>query len=313
MLSDSFDTEIIRYNLQNCNECYYNSLRTIYHYTSPEGLIGILQQNNPVLWFSRYDILNDTAEGKNVMSVYRKACNKLLNSKEISKRFYDDIYNLEIAKKTALIYKEAINNTIHGKYTECDKYICSFSKNGDSLPMWNYYVKNNKFEGFNIGFTFFANEYDIHKTALDNGYSIEFYSVIYDENQKLEIIKKKILNIYSAITNYDKQINRVQTHLMNVLNDYSLIFKTECFKHEEEVRAIIELPREQNIFEIKYRTKNGYIIPYISFELSKVNICEINIGPLLKDDSCKKNIADMLLRYNYHPCRIKSSAIPIRY
>ena len=41
----------------------YQKSDPIYHYTSPQGLLGILQPDNPVLWFSRYDALNDKTEG----------------------------------------------------------------------------------------------------------------------------------------------------------------------------------------------------------------------------------------------------------
>ena len=40
-----------------------------------------------------------------------------------------------------------------GKWQEqIHNYIISFSQNGDSLEMWNYYTKGNSIQGYNIGF-----------------------------------------------------------------------------------------------------------------------------------------------------------------
>ena len=45
----------------------YKANRNLYHYTSPEGLIGILGNNK--LWFTESGCLNDESEGKYIYSL----------------------------------------------------------------------------------------------------------------------------------------------------------------------------------------------------------------------------------------------------
>ena len=42
------------------------------HYTSPVGLNGILNNENPSLWFTHVDYLNDKSEGTYLFNVFRK-------------------------------------------------------------------------------------------------------------------------------------------------------------------------------------------------------------------------------------------------
>ena len=74
---------------------HYDKSDPVFHYTSPEGLLGILQEKGPVLWFSQYDSMNDTTEGVHVISVYQSVCDELLAKKEIDDVFYQAIYNVE--------------------------------------------------------------------------------------------------------------------------------------------------------------------------------------------------------------------------
>ena len=55
----------------------------IYHYTSPEGLLGILGDTGIELHFTRYDCVNDTSEGRDLIDIYLKACKEFLKEKKI--------------------------------------------------------------------------------------------------------------------------------------------------------------------------------------------------------------------------------------
>lgn len=62
---------------------------------------------------------------------------------------------------------------------------------------------------------------------------------------------------------------------MQFLKAVGLIFKSSCFKHEEEVRAILTVPKSNQKFEVKYREKNGYIIPYIALAFQKITYVKL--------------------------------------
>lgn len=128
-----------------------NDDKSFYHYTSPEGLLGILQPDKTLLWFSQYNNLNDSSEGTHIVDIYKDTLEDLLNEKEIDKSFYDIISDCE-----PLTIKSFCNPSRNGldpegcSLTTFNTYICCFSKKPDSIDMWRHYIKNNTCNGFCI-------------------------------------------------------------------------------------------------------------------------------------------------------------------
>ena len=101
----------------------YNK-KHIFHYTSIGGLEGILR--NKTLRFTNIKYMNDKDETIAGLDSLSKICNVSENERE------------------ALI--SAFKN--HGLQT----FVCCFSLEEDSLPMWNYYTKEINNQGYNIEF-----------------------------------------------------------------------------------------------------------------------------------------------------------------
>lgn len=110
-------------------------------------------------------------------------------------------------------------------------------------------------------------------------------------------------------------LNSIKTVLIQLLNNCSLIFKNNSFQHEEEIRAVITIPKEskKRRFDIKYRSVNGYIVPYIEVLFPKEIISEITVGPLLKDKIALNTMNDLLKSRGYDSVEVFNSDIPIRY
>ena len=72
------------------NDVYAFS-QDIYHYTSPDGLMGILKPNHLTFRFTNANYLNDTSEGEDVVKQYRFVCNEMFRKKRISEEFYEAI------------------------------------------------------------------------------------------------------------------------------------------------------------------------------------------------------------------------------
>lgn len=126
--------------------------RDIFHYTSPEGFRSILlgSPKSVTIWASRYDCLNDASEGTIAEQVFLETCADLKEQGHIDDNLYQLFVKVHPEKTTLIKYRE--DAAIRLTRLECDKFVCSFSKNPDSLAMWNYYSKGHKYEGFNIGF-----------------------------------------------------------------------------------------------------------------------------------------------------------------
>lgn len=117
--------------------------KILYHYTTPEGLLGILQSDSVKLRLTKASALNDMMEGKILKERYKSVCTKLYREGKMNKKEYE-----------FLMENTKLDNNGELKESEYRKmYICSFSLERDSLPMWNYYVKGGGYQGYNIGFS----------------------------------------------------------------------------------------------------------------------------------------------------------------
>mgnify|MGYP003292950937 CR=1 FL=1 len=196
----------------------------------------------------------------------------------------------------------------------CDTYLCCFSKQPDLLPMWNYYLKSQHYEGYSIGFmsSMFASS-----LSFEKGYSIELKRVLYTNEEKDKILDKIILPFNKLYLESIDDRAEILKIVQGKINELQFVFKKECFKHEEEIRAILRIPKEPlsngDKFLVKYRNSHGYIVPYVEYSIWKGAIAEVFIGPLLQKELAQKNISEMLQNYGYDNVRVESSNIPIRF
>jgi len=289
-----------------------SQINQMYHYTTPEGLINILKQNEIFLWFTKYDCLNDTSEGIEMMTHYQAACNQLKKEQSMddkTKLFYDYILNIKPSNKQMIHFQLGPNLT-GTKWLECDAYICCFSEEHNSLDLWRYYSKNKHYEGYSIGF-----KYDIFENYCkikNKKYKFEKIRVIYD-NFKKEAYYKKIINKCYELYESGILLRKIGYILVDVLSKTQLIFKHECFASEKEIRAILYVPKENSDYDIKYRTKNGFIIPYIEEKFDKKHLSDITIGPLINDEIAKNNLEQYLNSNGYKKIEVKNSKLPIRF
>lgn len=306
----------------------HNKADSVFHYTSPDGLLGILGKDGPTLRFSQYNSLNDTTEGIHIIEIYRCVCKELLDEGEIDSSFCNLIYDIVPIDEEIFIYDQISFNTIYKTNSPTSladrciskryqKYICCFSKNRDSLPMWNYYTKGNQYEGYNIEFCFHKTEtFDIQSDS-GNEYHFELCSVTYLDKEKKVLIRKVVKKLYEFAQQDPQEdvFSEIKYLLSEFLKHLSLKFKQEYFQHEEEVRAILTVPEDSTQFEVKYRSNAGYIVPYIEISFPREIVRGITVGPLLNDKTALENIKRFAKDRGYiiNDKDIQSSGIPIRY
>lgn len=299
---------------------------SVYHYTSPDGMLGILQpEGKAKLWFTRYDSLNDINERKEIVSFLKDYCSYQVKNKKLSQEFSDAILQLTPSDEHLLTYpvepvevegavgKATLRNS--SRIAVCDTYLCCFSDSPDLLPMWNYYTKSQHYEGYSIGFhcPFLAGD-----AGFEKGYSLEFKRVIYSDYEKTALLDKLLLpsdEIYR--TSSDEERLKLLSIIQDFLNDYQFAFKNTAFQHEREIRAILRIPKEPVPggvqFEVKYRNSNGYIVPYVEFNALPNTIEKITVAPLLQAEISQKNIKEMLERRGYYGVAVDISTVPVRF
>jgi hypothetical protein len=316
----------------------------IYHYTSPEGLKAILESHS--LRFTNYRFLNDKNEGscerngiiKKLVSLFTEE-NKKNNQK--GKDFFSLLTRELIGKDIKDIVNSAINNgkkiddsfinkSSDGNYYETKNgyYVLSLSKEKDSLSMWNYYMKNRKYEGYNIGFDVKILQEIFSKFATKyKDKSIKF------ENKNINYINKEEENseFENIVLNFKEQYVKTRegkTDIVfkcrdKILLDY-IFSKDDCFRHEDEYRFVLIKDQMSEIKE-KFYIKNGIITPYIDVPLNKEDILKaikfITISPLLEEEIANKGLEFFLMNIGYKlydkekqtGIIIKKSKCPIRY
>jgi len=292
--------------------------KILFHYTSTESFMKIIE--NKSIWFTRYDFFNDPTEGKDIITMYEKACTELLNE-GLDEEYIDSIKNL-IPNKTRIIKLENPTPDEDGKLietygvTDCDKtdvYICSFSKESDSLIMWNYY---------NNGDLTNCCNFSIECEAIKNNYkkkSIEltFEEVIYDEKEKIGNLCKIIKSLYN-VRNQDPNFEKTKSLIKIVLENLQFRYKNKGYSDEQEIRAIFYVPRKEDENEekfnknIKYRTAHGMIIPYIIMQLDVEGLWNICLGPRNCYDKSIETMYEYLESIDIQ-ASVRKSDIPLKF
>ena len=285
----------------------------IFHYTSSNTLKNILfEHKQVVLHASRYEFLNDTMEGVYILEVYKEACEELFEDRKISKNFLDIILKAEPSNKTLFSFTDRHTNV--STIEECDHYVACFSTENDHLPMWNYYSKGSFYEAVNIGF--YLNDVFEYLTEVfaDKHINVHKSPIIYKKEDQKNLIKKTVLELNELYRGVDDA--EFIDILSNRLFKWKLLFKSEKFEHEKEVRIIVDVAKSKKDIHVKYRTYKGYIIPYIELKMPKRAVASVRLGPLFLDQEERKQqiqILQQLLRSEDYDALAQASEIKIRY
>ncbi len=294
------------YKSDFCSTKYANITGDIYHYTSVDGIIGILR--NKELWFTNIYFLNDNQE---LFYTY-----KLIDevTKEIKKELSETFYKKIKARQNYLLSEDFFEQekNVWGRH---EYYVASFSTDNDSLALWNYYTKSD-ITGYNIGFKDYA--FTDHSVAQGK--------VCYEKIKQKEMLKSTILK------HYEQYNNSPNNEKKSVIRDlyynfiiYSLFFKNEKYKIENEYRVVMTVcnsspDEEKNCY---YRHKKGLIIPYIKFDLNKLKsnstkelrevIDKIKISPINQGKITKYGVTRLAHCADLYDCEITFSEADMKY
>lgn len=311
----------------------------LYHYTSAYALQEILKKKK--LRFTDSNYLNDINEGEYIFTILkdvieedkykdiRGEIKKILNG-EISYRLQENETFKSLSEKVAVdteSMKKLLGTVLTNKF-----FVCCFSTNDDSLPMWHYYTKNNA-GGYNIRFNAscliqnIKQELELSMQTENRKYIAEIYmyKVIYDKEKQINLVKK-ILDSY--INNPNKNFKII--FLAICLQIVGYFFKHKEFSNEKEVRIIIEFNSELHfdflMKNIELQERNGLFRPYIdinflnetiekSFNSKEIyTINGITLSPLFSEKLYAESMKLLLNKYGFFnkKTKIKSSDIPFR-
>lgn len=315
------------------------SIKTVYHYTSPEAFLSILSEKS--IRFSDVRYMNDKSETIYVVKVildflhenrkYYPEFNEVVNNL-IEEEDFEAIRALEI---TNIRYKHIPKL----QYIPNRHFLFCMSKSQDSLNMWNYYVSNGIYRGYNIGFEphKLLKTFDVDNFNTADAFMVYYGPVIYNKNDQL----KEISSLADTVTKYVKSTfhdsennyKYATISLKQYIDSYGLFFKNTSFRSEEEYRIVISIANELIPHDIKvaqkyygennkkmcegFYTKNGFIVPFLNVTLPPDAISRVTISPITEANIAKESVKELLdignFRYNNKRVSIYHSKIPIRF
>lgn len=254
----------------------------LYHYTSQNGFIGIIQSSS--VWATNTRFLNDSSE--------------FLHGLSFAKSFAGSIY-MEDDYLSAFGW--ALRHGLESVNGD-DIYVSSFSEVPDLLSQWRGYCPDGA--GFCVGF----NNEVLKEYCDQNYYRLEKCIYIHEEQiQKIQLlidkcfeqfpqpdINRKEYDGYSAEQQARFELDyRLRTSegsdagqandavkwFCDEITELAPLFKNEGFHEEAEWRVIVKAPKEF----IKFRAGKSYLVPYVELrflENPKLQaLQEVIVGP----------------------------------
>ena len=304
----------------------------LYHHTSTDAFVGMvnggkslaLRENdfltNPVLsfWVSSVYTMNDPSEMLYGYNIVKEMIEKA-DSKKILTSYYDQIiitdYNEEQKKR---LFKDHFFNVEKTPFAISFSHfeeIDSEEDNNEELFMWSMYGDSGK--GLRLGFD---KDVAAYKRCNDKDSRIEAFPVCYDIKTFEECFSQHLIQMITDSYKELAGIKDVETIILKKVEVIASIYTLFCsliknpkYRKEKEWR-IVNFTSSTSFPDVKYRTRNGIIIPYVERYIPIRYLKEIIIGPCCDYELQKRNI-EMLLKscgIDTNAVRVSASTIPYR-
>ncbi|MBM7323863.1 DUF2971 domain-containing protein [Agrobacterium sp. S2] len=271
-------------------ETQVESMRTVTHYTSLEGLCSIIQ--NHQLWASNVRFLNDEQELK-------YGVDTAISFLEEEVYAADDPASNFLSTHIDRLRDSLLNSSLPPIYA------CCFCETRDNLSLWRGYSKGGQpiAIDFNVG-------------LLQQHLNAKIVPVSYGQGDTRKALQRAYAQWRTEFEGMAAQdAANLESHLealRNVVFTLAPQFKHPGFAGEQEWRLIVERPSGD---QIQYRTRDYVIVPYVTIGTEEVPlpIDTIRIGPG-KNMELTKSSVEMLLQSNpeYAEIEVELSNVPFR-
>ncbi len=276
----------------------------LYHYTTTQGLLGILSSNS--LWASNLNYMNDFSELKYAGN---------LMDRELTKAMEADPDLTEHLSDTSF-------NEIMDWYVA---YALCFCEEGDQLSQWRAYA--GKGTGYAIGFDTMR----LEPKKSENWRTLS--KVIYKPDEQAATIKPSIEEYIEDFkahlgnsSNLDekqeqKRLADIALRFFKTNFRYYFFFKDPAFRVEKEWRLVETKTSFDGVEDVSFREMQGAVVPYIKMTFppsenessALLPIVEIIQGPLVHPALGEKSLKMLLDKHGYDKVRIRRSGVPIRF
>lgn len=281
----------------------------LFHYTTVEGLLGIL--GGQCLWATHSAYLNDPSEIVHAHSIIQQALEDEAKAEEHP-----------WAKELLFRARYAIHPD-DGMY---QYFVISFCEDADLLSQWRGY--SNRSGGYAMGF-----DTRTIKALADPSPALTLRCVIYDHDRQRKLIASTIA---AALAEFKRVVasdakeelaNRIVPYFVMFLRDhfseYHFSFKNLAFREEKEWRLIVQTDsasRQAVLKDLQFRAAGGIAVPYLPVALMSVPseqggrlpITRIVYGPTINAQRAKHSLRALLDKCGHDSASIESSQVPLR-
>ena len=303
LIAEKFNEAVKRISKSTSKEFDRRRPPTIYHYTSTEGLIGILSTGK--MWFTDIMYMNDSSELKYAIELI------------------DSVIEDRVKRHTNELFSEVLKGTWNFHHDFSDIYILCFTADGDLLSQWRAYGESGN--GYAIGFDTKVNNYlgllskveyiPEKQTLIINKIIDKIYNIFNDE-----------LNNYGNLQHKELLVHLSTNSINKLLSDIALRFKHPSFAEEKEWRLLYIVDYfaddflDYDFLNLNFRCSNGRLIPFMNLgltmnhdnEVCKLPINKIIHGPAVNPHLTQKALEQIIGKYKYSNVKIGGSSVPLR-
>jgi hypothetical protein len=267
----------------------------LFHYTSAEGLIGILKAR--ALWATSIRFLNDSTEYSLAINLAREFIEE--RSKKARGKFDTALYTV-LSERLTLEVEEV--------------YVSSFTENPDQLSQWRAYCPPTG--GYAIGFQ--------SKFLVDvpGPPTHRFLArCIYESHVHQGLVQTLVKDVVSTAEeslhdgmSQDRVFREAYKRLGRILPLLAPALKDPSFAEEQEWRLVC-LPASFENDTPQFRQGRSMLVPYYTHRFPKkapVPIEELVIGPTPHPTLARDATRSLLSAYELPSSKVRSSRIPYR-
>lgn len=268
--------------------------QTLYHYTTQEGLLGIV--NSRALWATSIHYLNDSTEFNYTFNLLKHQLESKIRAS---------------TKRSPALYRRVLSSLGHLKQN-VTVYVGSFTEDGDSLSQWRAYTQNGI--GFSLGFK------DTYLSSLALGQGYQLRKCVYDEKEQSKIISRLIEKSESM-----SDSGTAASFIYGAVMQVAPLLKDPAFRDEKEWRIVSGLflwigdkfVGFSSDDKPELRAGKSMLIPYKKFKLEDehgyLQVAESYLGPTPHVELAQASLAT-LVKYKTmsKPIVVKVSKVPYR-
>lgn len=281
---------------------------TLSHYTSAEGLIGIIKGNK--LRASDIGFLNDISEFEYGRKMFKEAAEKYLKADPRFEKLLKDCDYYDSYLKYSNIF------------------VVSLSENNDRLSQWRGYAES----GLGYSLSFETRRMGMKIPSEEHGSRFFLIPVIYDvdtqNNYLKEIFEALITEYLGFLEKFEKPF--LEEGYWNWFIHRTIFpivgFKSHHFEEEKEWRLVIDQDQSNVGYEplplpLEFRASKNIVTPFVEVDISsnlgtlanKLPLKAVTCGPSLDQNRAVQGVKKLLYNFGFRSqVKVNSSAFSLK-